>query len=215
MAHRTLRLHPCAPWGLGPSSLTLNHSHKACSHHELFRREHCIQIIPNFSNQDLICAKMLGGRSKCSLAYLLWSLSCEAALLAASSTPLPACCPTHRSPNFKANLPLALSDRGESGWALADLGSGPWVGLGQMQGENDSRKETRITEAEGERNKQQKEGRKTVRNLLRWSFMTKLGCGGKGFSALLELTFKELTETEFKFGSRTRQLSKGSKALGP
>lgn len=57
-------------------------------------------------------------------------------------------------------------------------------------------------------------GRKD-RNLLRCSFMTKLGCGGKGFSAFLELTFKELTEIEFKFGSRTRQLTKGRKALGP
>lgn len=147
MAHRTLRLHPCAPWGLGLSSLTLNHFLKACSLHELFRREYCIQIIPYLLDQDPICAKMLGGCSKCSLVYLLWPLSCEALLLAPSSIHLPACCSPHRSPIFKANLslalrshPVGLSDRGESGRALTDLGSGPWVGLGQMQWENDSRR---------------------------------------------------------------------------
>lgn len=37
---------------------------------------------------------------------------------------------------------------------------------------------------------------------------------GKGFLAALELTFKGYPETEFKFGSRTKQLSGETRAWG-
>lgn len=83
--------------------------------------------------------------------------------------------------------------------------------------ENDSRKKARITEKQKGRETNGRESKERVRNLfeVESTIYYKASDVCVGFSAALELPFRECTETEFKFGSRTKQLSRGNKGLGP